>query len=392
VGAHLSAHSVQLRNNSPELALLRKSLTDKSRTTIISTVPHNILKLTEQVTGQDLTPIAEIFDVVVLDESSQIDLVMALRPLTLLRPTGQLIIAGDQLQMPPIQGLDPPVGAEYLVGSIQTYLLHRFKIPTQDLLVNYRSNRDLVDFAKTLGYPRKLEAADPERQLHSLAPISQVVSSLPPHLPKSECYEELLVPERRVTALIHDDVVSSQANEFEARIVAGIAYCIRHVMSQEASTDFLGHFPFTDESFFKDGVGIVTPHKAQKALVVQELRTLFPDVDPKLVFEAVDTVERFQGGQRQTIIVSFGIGDVDVIQGEEEFLLQMERTNVAVSRAKSKCIVLMPKSLAYHLPTDQKAAQTAVAIKSYIEEFCANRKVVTLADGATSRGAEVRWH
>jgi hypothetical protein len=187
--------------------------------------------------------------------------------------------------------------------------------------------------------------------------------------------------------------VSSQANEFEAKLVAGIAYCLRHAVAQEPNLGAGGTFtPFTDESFFKEGLGIVTPHKAQKALVIKELRALFPKADPQHIFEAVDTVERFQGGERQTIIVSFGIGDIDVIEGEEEFLLQMERTNVAVSRAKSKCIVLMPKSLAYHLPTDQKSAETAVAIKSYIEEFCANRISLTLTDGTVQREAEVRWH
>ena len=65
------------------------------------------------------------------------------------------------------------------------------------------------------------------------------------------------------------------------------------------------------------------------------------------------------------------MGDTDIIEGEEEFLLQLERTNVAISRARAKCIVLMPKSLAYHLPTDEKAAETSIALKSYLEEFCA---------------------
>jgi len=54
--------------------------------------------------------------------------------------------------MPPIEALDPPKGAEYLVGSIQTYLLKRFALAPQELLVNYRSNEDLVAYARTLGY------------------------------------------------------------------------------------------------------------------------------------------------------------------------------------------------------------------------------------------------
>jgi hypothetical protein len=390
IPGHIDAMSIKL--DSAGVAELARSLADPNRTTVVSTTAHVVSKITKEVsTAQGF--IAPLFGIVVLDESSQIDVTLAIRALTVLMPSGQLIIAGDHLQMPPIQSLDPPEGAEYMVGSIQTYLLERFGVPKQELLINYRSNQDLVDYAKTLGYPSKLQAENTIKQLHVIADIDKTVSVMPSSLPKSTAYRELLLPERRVTALIHQDIVSSQANEFEAKLVAGIAYCIRHAMAEQPDLGTGGIFtPFTDESFFKEGLGIVTPHKAQKALVIKELRTLFPNADPQQVFEAVDTVERFQGGERQTIIVSFGIGDIDVIEGEEEFLLQMERTNVAVSRAKSKCIVLMPKSLAYHLPTDQKTAETAVAIKSYIEEFCANRIAVFIEDGTVNREAEVRWH
>jgi len=146
-----------------------------------------------------------------------------------------------------------------------------------------------------------------------------------------------------------------------------------------------------DEDFFDRAIGIVTPHKAQKALVVRALLKLFPSADPQKVYDCVDTVERFQGGERQTIIVSFGVGDTDIIEGEEAFLLQMERTNVAVSRAMAKCIVLMPKALAYHLPSDPKAAEASVAIKSYIEEFCQNRTSTQITANGVTREAEVRW-
>ena len=79
---------------------------------------------------------------------------MALRPLVALRVDGQIIVAGDHKQMPPIQQLEPPKGAEHLVGSIQSYLISRFAIRQEPLLVNYRSNQDLaVDYAKSLGYP-----------------------------------------------------------------------------------------------------------------------------------------------------------------------------------------------------------------------------------------------
>jgi len=388
--AHLNLKSANRDDNCPEYIELRASLDDKKRITIVATTSHIADQVTRDVTGSVLGP---VFQLVVLDESSQIPVTLALRPLAAMSDDAQLIVAGDHKQMPPIHQLEPPKSAEHLVDSIQTYLIKRFNVPSQALLINYRSNQDIVDYAKSLDYPTKLAANSPKKDLRVLQPVKAVVAKLPVAIPSTRAYEELLVPERRVVALIHDDPVSSQANEMEAGLVTGLAFVLRHAMANELDTGAPADFtPFTDDDFFKEGVGIVTPHKAQKALVLRRMRELFPKADPEAVFGAVDTVERFQGGERNVVIVSFGVGDTEIIEGEEQFLLQLERTNVAVSRARAKCIVLMPKSLAYHLPTDQKAAETSIALKSYLEEFCANRVAVTLSLSGLTRQAEVRWH
>jgi superfamily I DNA and/or RNA helicase len=369
---------------------LLDSLSDDKRVTIVSTTAHIVDRLTQSKMGSVL---GAVFDLVVLDESSQIPMTLALKPLASLHPDAQLIVAGDHKQMPPIEKLDPPKNAEYLVGSIQTYLIKRFNAPHQPLLINYRSNQDLVDYAKSLEYPAALKAANTQKDLIELVAVNEVLKSMPAGLPNTAAYNELLRPERRVAALIHNDPTSSQANELEAGLVAGLAFALRHAMAHELNTG-AGEkgTPFSDEKFFSEGIGIVTPHKAQKALVLRKLRELFPKASPEAILSAVDTVERFQGGQRDTIIVSYGVGDTDIIEGEEQFLLQLERTNVAVSRARAKCIVLMPKSLAYHLPTDQKAADTSFALKSYLEEFCNHRTPLTIELNKVIRLAEVRWH
>jgi hypothetical protein len=390
VGTHVDLRSFSI--DSEDALAMIQSLQDPSRMTIIATIAHIVNQVVERV-GTGSGQIQEIFDLVVLDESSQVPVTLALRPLCALRASGQLVIAGDHLQMPPILSLEPPAGAEYLVSSIQTYLIERFGVQRQELLINYRSNQDLVDYAKTLGYPSKLFAYNVQKDLYPIKSTDTVIATLPSYLPTTEAYKVLLDPLKRVSALIHDDQISSQANEIEAGLVAGIAYCVRHSMARELETGAGGtKTEFDDASFFDFGIGIVTPHKAQKALVVRVLIKLFPTVDPQKIYDSVDTVERFQGGERQTIIVSFGVGDTDIIEGEEAFLLQMERTNVAVSRAMAKCIILMPKALAYHLPNDPKAAEASVAIKSYIEEFCQIRLATEIAFEGTMRQAEVRWH
>jgi hypothetical protein len=388
----VKAAAVTLDPGSVQFGVLLASIGDTTKTTIVSTTAHIVHRLTEAV-GDNQLYVDEVFDVVVLDESSQIPVTLALKPLGSMKGAAQVIVAGDHKQMPPIQNLDPPKGAEYLVDSIQTYLITRFGIEQQPLLVNYRSNSDFVDYAKSLGYPPGLRAATPKKDLWPIAAVTEVVSALPADLPRTTAYAGLLVPSRRVTALIHDDPTSSQANELEAGLVAGLAYLVRHAMAANLDVgDGSTPTAFTDDSFFEQGIGIVTPHKAQKALVLRKLMTVFPAADPELVYGAVDTVERFQGGERNLIIVSFGVGDTDIIEGEEAFLLQLERTNVAISRAKAKCIVLIPKSLAYHLPSDQKAAETSIALKLYLEEFCAHRLAVQVETPAGIKAAEIRWH
>ena len=387
---HLFLKSMKI--NDPDVQKLKSEIDDPDRTVVIATTAHLVNQVNECVSDTCLD-MDTIFDLIVLDESSQVPVTLALRPICGLKENSQLVIAGDHLQMPPIQALEPPAGAEYLVSSIQSYLIKRFSIPRRELLINYRSNSHLVEYAKTLGYPHKLSSFSPEKQLFETGSVEDAISALPSELPQTDAYSELLDPQKKVIALIHDDPISSQANEVEAGLVAAIAFCLRHSMAKELNEGQRDTgTPLDDDFFFDETLGIVTPHKAQKALVVRALINMFPDADVQKVYDSVDTVERFQGGERQTIIVSFGVGDTDVIEGEEAFLLQMERTNVAVSRAMAKCIVLMPESLAYHLPGDREAAEASKAIKSYIEEFCRNRRKSEIAFNDTKRSAEVRWH
>ena len=86
------------------------------------------------------------------------------------------------------------------------------------------------------------------------------------------------------------------------------------------------------------GLGIVVPHRAQKALLQARL--------PHLA-GAVDTVERFQGGERDLIIVSATVSDLAYAQSESDFLLEPRRLTVAVSRPKRKLIVLASQAPLY---------------------------------------------
>ncbi len=329
-----------------------------------------------------------------IDESSQVPVSQALSALCGLKNDARLIIAGDHLQMPPITSIDPPSEAAYLVGSVQTYLLERkFSRPVHRCVLetNYRSNEHSVVFARSIGYPSSLRAEYPDTALHLLR-VLPVQPAYPATLPWCAAFAELLMPDHKIVTLLHEDEVSSQGNHFEARVVAGAVWMLRQSVSVALDgRGLVTHATPTPPKFWNQCVGIVTPHRAQRALVIRELEQLFPG-EKNFIDDAVDTVERFQGGERHTIIVTFGVADTDVISGEEAFLMQLERTNVAVSRAMAKCLVVMPKALAIYIPEDKKALATAFALKDYVEEFCNVRVNTTLSEVTQTRWAQVRYH
>src|SRR5690349_515116 len=86
------------------------------------------------------------------------------------------------------------------------------------------------------------------------------------------------------------------------------------------------------------GLGVVVPHRAQRAALIDALPQLAPR-DPLTGLvgrSAIDTVERFQGGERTAILVSATESDRDYLRAAGDFLLDPRRLNVALSRAKEK--------------------------------------------------------
>lgn len=391
--SHLLVESFNLNQSNEATQDCLASLAKTDRVTIVATATMQAFKLADWVCGSCIGP---IFDVVIVDESSQIQVTTAISPLATLKDNARLIIAGDHLQMPPIMALEPPKGSEYLVGSIQKYLLDRpfsGNINPCPLEENYRSAEDIVAYARTIGYRSTLQASNPATALHLLAGILAPESGFPVCMPWSPLWPQIIDVDKKVLTLLHDDDLSSQCNSFEAKIVAALTWCLRQAVSVELDgRGNVTHMPPTPDQFWSRCIGIVTPHRAQRALVVRELRSAFPSDQADLIDSAVDTVEKFQGGQRHTIIVTFGVGDADVIMGEEAFLMQLERTNVAISRAMAKCLVIMPMTLAGHVPHDKKALETAYAIKDYVDEFCNHEVVDQITFGTTSRQAKMRYH
>ena len=393
-----AVQDVEARRNDPDFQAFWAQLQNPQSVTLIGTVAHQCYRIAKQGTDSAM---ARVIDCAVIDESSQRDVGKSLFPLCLLADQSEVALFGDHLQMPPVIATQPPRNAEWLVGSIQNYLLQRHSLPMQNLLINYRSASAFVEFGRRIGYPPGLSAHSPDLRLHRLVQTPAAPEGWQNTVPWFSGLDEILSPDRRLVAVTYEDGRAGQANSFEADLVCSMVQQLFLAFSQglDGERDPAGneiaatHGPYEPGVFWERGVGIVTPHRAQRALIVRRLREIFPTHDPHRIDAAVDTVERFQGGQRDTIIISFGVGDPDLISEEESFLLQLERTNVAISRARAKCVLVISEDLAYHLPADRDTILTSKAVKTYVSDFCREQLSiqVTLAPGV-GRQVTLRWH
>lgn len=91
-------------------------------------------------------------------------------------------------------------------------------------------------------------------------------------------------------------------------------------------------------------IGVVAPFRS----TVAALRRLL-DAHPEATGCTVDTVDRFQGGQREAMVVCLGLGGIG--RRGHAFVDDPRRLNVAFTRARAKLIVIGDLSRAAELPT-----------------------------------------
>lgn len=320
------------------------------------------------------------FDLAIIDEASQLDVAGSTLIFGKMAPGSICILAGDHLQLPPIHQADPPERLDKMVGSVYDFMFHTHGIQHQPLLVSYRSNAQIVDFVRQADYPTALASHSPNLELNLLSPFPTIQpAGWPADLAFSPAWAKILRSDRPVTCIIYEDGTSGQVNDFEAQTVAALLRSLYgHVGAPKGRLD-PGKLPLPDpttpyakKGFWEQAVGVVAPHRAQGSKIIDRLHKAFAGTGTTRgdIQEAVDTVERYQGQERDVIIASIGMGDPDAIASEDEFLFNLNRFNVLVSRAATKVVVFVTRSLLDHLANDQDVIRDSRLIKDFAETFC----------------------
>jgi len=131
---------------------------------------------------------------------------------------------------------------------------------------------------------------------------------------------------KMVNMIAHTGYSSYNANRLEASRVADLVWALK-----------------TEGSLPLEEIGIVTPHRAQAGAICAALQEKIGLLDTQRVL--VDTVERFQGQEREAMILSLSVERDVSLKGDRGFLGDGRRLNVAVTRAKSRFYCLAPKKL-----------------------------------------------
>lgn len=241
------------------------------------------------------------FDVAVIDETSQMRVEAALMPM--LRAQ-RWFFFGDRQQLPPV--VQRPV-ADAADDSVFA-LLSKNGGHTM-LKTTYRLNDPLTHWPSENFYQGELVAA-------RLNAGHRFTLKSPPARPA------LLGPEPSMVRVE-----------------------IEHEGNRVSSTEEADEVAALIEEMLEGGIppgeiGVVVPFRAQAARVRNLLRFARFTKWPEIGKLTVDTVERFQGQEREAMIVSFVVSDDAFMDRLNNFLTYPQRLNVAVTRARTKVVLV----------------------------------------------------
>jgi uncharacterized protein len=297
-----------------------------------------------------------LFDVMAADEASMLPLWQLFLVGSFLDEDGQTLLVGDHRQMPPISSYDwssetrrsitdhlPYLScldyARFLRGddvrAVETAAVEPatpapgVDIPMARLETTYRCHTDIAEFLRTWVYEND---GIPYR--------SEETETIPPTNASTPGLAAAVTP-APLTLVAYDDERSRQSNFVEAELIDALVSTLPQQLS----------------------VGVVTPHNAQKGLLRSRCGT---QAD-------IDTVERFQGGQRDVMILSVTVSDPKYMDSVADFLFDVRRLNVALSRMKQKLIVVAPWSVFRALPDDLDSYEQTLIWKGLATEVNASR-------------------
>ncbi len=274
------------------------------------------------------------FDLVVIDEASQL-----LEPmlLGLVSQFAKVVLIGDHKQLPAVvtqssyfskvQDKDlHGIGLEDMAESLFQRMYNQALENKWDwsygiLTQQGRMHKDIMAFAAEHFYGGKLKPLGKVKRL-----------SEPLSLSGADTSYQFLEKERMVFLDTEiDDVLTKKINQHEAKLVVELVQQLMNIYRNE------------NKEITKESIGIITPFRAQIAKITEEFQNA--NIDTSEI--TIDTVERYQGGARDHIIVSLVTNNRNVLNMISKKSVEGidRKLNVAITRAKEQLILVGNKEI-----------------------------------------------
>ena len=306
-------------------------------------------------------PTAPLFDLVCIDEASQMVLGQGLMALAGMAPDCRIVVSGDDQQLPPIRSMQSTrIDGREMGGSLYAFLKSAFvaEFPLEE---TFRLNAPLAHFPERKFYPGRYVSAAPNERLalrsnwrEGLDLVSRI--SLDPELP--------------IVVLVHDGPAAATSNPFEASLAAKLTV---ELADRVEGTSV----PINPAEFWSNIAAVVSPHRAQNAAI----RSLIPASLKSDAF--VETVDRIQGKERDAVILSYCVADPEFALAEAEFIFSPERLNVASTRARTKLVLIVSRRLLETAPAEQETMDKAELLREFV--YSCDLITDTVLDGPAGR-------
>lgn len=245
--------------------------------------------------------------IIFVDEASQLTLAEA----SVLGVFGasSIVFFGDDKQMPPI--FHEKQQSDELSVSIFSHIIHLYPSFEGKLRVTYRMNEDITQCVSSNFYEpfgEKIIASDFSK--------NRSLQIQGPHL--DQRIKKLLLSGSSIETIdVSTTHTWEDSNPKEADFIANL---VEHALSLGIDA--------------KD-IAVVTPFRRQVLAIRTSLRSKLNSDIP-----LVDTVERLQGQDVDLVILSFSVTDDEFYRQNMNFLLNRNRLNVMISRAKKKVVIV----------------------------------------------------
>ena len=249
---------------------------------------------------------------ILIDEAGQMPLAQA--SLIGAFGSGSMIFIGDDKQMPPISHeklQDHPLSV-----SIFSYLCEKYPAIKGRLSVTYRMNEEITQCVSRNFYEvdgEKLVASDFSKSRTLTLPTTSEDVRIRNILQDNKSIHLVNVTNENTW----EDMNHEEA-DFIAEMVSEALRCGMKV----------------------NEIAVITPYRRQVKAIRSSLNKLHLDSLP-----LIDTVERLQGQDVDMIIISFCVSNPIYYQQNVSFLLNSNRLNVMISRAKKKVVMIASSTI-----------------------------------------------